>query len=249
MQATADVLVFVDADVIVHADALALLRTAFGADPNLTAVFGSYDDNPASQDLVSQFRNLLHHHLHQRHPGVAATFWSGLGAVRRAEFLELGGFDTTRYAVPAVEDIDLGMRLQAMGGRIELHPEVLGTHLKCWTLASMIHTDFHRRGVPWALMCLERRSVPPTLNLSWRERASSVAMLLAVGGLLSKRRRMAGASLVALGSLDASFYWLLYRRIGIGRAMLSVGLHALHRVVGVAALPGGVVEYVRRRQR
>ena len=48
-EATGDVLVFVDADVLVHRDAFARIRAAFASDPNLTAVFGSYDDDPADR--------------------------------------------------------------------------------------------------------------------------------------------------------------------------------------------------------
>ena len=40
-----------------------------------------------------------------------ATFWTGCGAIRRDVFLELGGFDPERYHRPAIEDIELGYRL------------------------------------------------------------------------------------------------------------------------------------------
>src|SRR5579864_7107071 len=41
---TGDVLVFVDADVTVHPDALARIRQTFTEDPRLVALLGSYDD-------------------------------------------------------------------------------------------------------------------------------------------------------------------------------------------------------------
>lgn len=247
-QATAEVLVFVDADVVVHPDALTRLRTAFAADPGLTAVFGSYDDGPSSPGVVSEFRNLLHHYVHHRHPGVAATFWSGLGAVRRREFLALGGFDTERFPLPAVEDIDLGTRLAAAGGRIELHPRVQGTHLKHWTVANMVQTDFRRRGVPWAVICLERRTIPRTLNLSWRERASTAATVTIAAGALSRRPRRAALGAAAVLLLNGPFYAMLARQMGVWRGAAGIGLHVLHRFVGIAALPFGVVVYLRRRK-
>jgi len=77
------VLVFVDTDVAVHPDALDRLRLRFAADPQLDALFGSYDDVPTEPGTVSQFRNLLHHHVYQAAGGDASTFWAGLGAVRR----------------------------------------------------------------------------------------------------------------------------------------------------------------------
>ena len=81
LRATGDVLVFVDADVEVHADALGRIRAAFAQDPRLTALHGSYDDSPRAKGTISVFRNLLHHHVHQTGGGPAETFWSGLRAV------------------------------------------------------------------------------------------------------------------------------------------------------------------------
>src|SRR5262245_11256782 len=76
--ATGDVLVFIDADVTVHADVFVRIRRAF-ADPELDAIFGSYDAAPSASGSVSSFRNLLHHHVHHSAPGAASTFWTGLG--------------------------------------------------------------------------------------------------------------------------------------------------------------------------
>jgi glycosyltransferase involved in cell wall biosynthesis len=48
-KATADVVVFVDADVEVHDDVFARIREMFESDPELTAVFGSYGRRPTGQ--------------------------------------------------------------------------------------------------------------------------------------------------------------------------------------------------------
>ena len=157
-EATGDVLVFVDADVIVHPDAFTRLRAAFDADPVLAAVFGCYDDSPEAPGLVSLFRNLLHHHVHHGSGGPATTFWTGLGAIRCEAFRSVDGFDADRFRVPSIEDVELGMRLAETGARIELDPELQGTHLKAWTIPDMVRTDFSRRGVPWLKLMLERRS-------------------------------------------------------------------------------------------
>ena len=52
-RATGDVLVFVDADVKIHPDALTRVKAAFAACPELTAVFGSYDDSPPTGGTVA----------------------------------------------------------------------------------------------------------------------------------------------------------------------------------------------------
>ena len=102
---------FIDSDVEVHRDAFVRIRRAFDADPELTALFGAYDDDPGERDPVSSFRNLLHHHVHTLGEGPATTFWAGLGAVRSEAFHAVGGFDAVRYPWPSIEDIELGGRL------------------------------------------------------------------------------------------------------------------------------------------
>ena len=238
---TADVVVFVDADVAVRPDALGRLRGAFAADPDLTAVHGSYDDSPADGATVSAFRNLLHHHVHQSSPGPAETFWTGLGAVRRGDFLAVGGFDHRRYPHPSIEDIELGHRLAVGGARLVLDPAIQGTHLKVWTLRSMLWTDFARRGVPWVALQVRNRRVSSALNCGWRHRASAVACVVA---LVAAALGLVLAAVLATGALVAlnrSFYALLGRRLGPARAAAGVVLHGLHHVVSVASVPVGIV--------
>lgn len=253
-RASGEVLVFVDADVEVHPDALARIRDAFAADPGLTGVFGSYDDRPSAPGLVSVFRNLLHHHVHHASPGAATTFWAGLGALRRDAFLAVGGFDGERFATPSIEDIELGMRLVANGGSLRLDPQIQGTHLKSWTLTSMVRTDFGRRAVPWLRLLLRERSSATALNLGWRHRLTAATSLLVVTAALGRRLRVAAAAWLAVVGLNASFYRLLVRRRGIFQALLAVQLHIVHHLTAVAAIPVAVAMHLRetglgRRQR
>ena len=120
---------FLDADVAVYPGTLARGMTRFLADPSLTALFGSYDDRPPAPGVVSQFRNLLHHYVHQQgdfqdDTRPAHTFWTGCGMIRREVFLDFGGFDPRLYPRPAIEDIELGYRLTRAGHRIVLARDV-----------------------------------------------------------------------------------------------------------------------------
>src|SRR5262249_34291240 len=162
--ACTDVVMFVDSDVVVHADVCTRVRQAFAENPRLVAIFGSYDDRVATSGTVAAFRNLLHHVVHQRSAGAAQSFWAGIGAVRRSAFEATGGFDEDRYPRPSIEDVELGLRL-ARQGPIVLDPDLQGTHLKEWSLGSMLSTDFRRRGVPWVALLVEERQLPRSLNL------------------------------------------------------------------------------------
>jgi glycosyltransferase involved in cell wall biosynthesis len=251
LRATGSVLVFVDADVEVRRDALARIRAAFRGDPELDAVFGSYNDDPTARSVVSSFRNLLHHHVHRTSAGPATTFWSGLGALRRAAFESCGGFDADRFPHASVEDVDLGMRLAAKGARVILDPRVEAVHRKAWTLRTMVHTDLFRRGMPWVALQVRSRYCSTALNLGWRHRLSAG---LCIGGLAAAvlgRPRGAAGAVGALIALNRSFYSLLLRRRGPLEAFAGVGLHVLHHLTATVSIPAGVamhaLEAARRR--
>lgn len=247
-KASGDVLVFVDSDVAVHPDAFTRLRAALERDPGLVAVIGSYDDAPDARGTVSRFRNLLHHHVHQESAGPVGSFWSGLGAIRRDAFIAAGGFDSHNFTVSSMEDVELGMRLAAEGARIELDPAVLGTHLKGWTLTSMVRTDVTRRGAPWVAVLLRRRQVPGELNLSRRHRVAAAAWLTATTALAAGRPRTALAAGTAAMAANARFYRLLAQRMGPARTPAGIALHALHYLSAAAAVPLGVVHYAHGRR-
>ncbi|MGH2956604.1 MAG: glycosyltransferase family 2 protein [Solirubrobacterales bacterium] len=246
LRATGEVLVFVDADVLVHADAFVRIRAAFEREPAMTALFGSYDDTPEAAGAVSGFRNLLHHHIHQEAGGAAGTFWAGLGAVRRDAFAATGGFDSERHPY-YVEDIELGMRLTAEGARARLDPMLQGTHLKGWTLTQMVRSDYLGRGLPWARLLLRSRRLPATLNLGWRHRLSALASVAGAVALALRRPRAAGIALLSLLALNARFYRLLWRRRGPSQAVASVGLHTLHHLTGVASAATVAIESLMAR--
>ena len=206
-----------------HADAFARIRDAFDADPGLTAVFGSYDDSAPDPGVVSQFRNLLHHHVHQQ--GQARRRRSGpdSGAVRADAFRAAGGFDAERYELPSVEDIDLGTRLTANGGRIVLDPLLQGTHLKRWTLSDMVRTDFWQRGVPWVELVLapplRRDGAQPRLAAPrQRSRPPSLSALASCAAGRARPSR-----LVVLAALNVELYELLLRRQGPPGPRRAVG--------------------------
>jgi cellulose synthase/poly-beta-1,6-N-acetylglucosamine synthase-like glycosyltransferase len=248
LEATGNVLVFVDADVAVHPDAFVRIGRAFEEAPALTALFGSYDDTPSANGVVSVFRNLLHHHIHQTDHTPAQTFWAGLGAIRRDAFEALGGFDTVTPHRRAVEDIELGMRLVDAGGRIELDPELRCTHMKPWTLASMLRADLVNRGVPWVGLLVAKRRVPASLNLRWRHRLSAASWVVAVVALIRRRRLTLVAALSLSGWLNRSFYRLLRDRHGDRLAVIGFLLHGLHHLTAVVSVPVGVVVYLRDRR-
>ena len=236
--ADSDLIFFLDADVAAHPDAVTKALSRFEAEPGLTALFGSYDDHPTAPGLVSQFRNLLHHFTHQQgeftvNVRLAQTFWTGCGMIRRTAFLEVGGFDPRLYNRPAIEDIELGYRLTRGGHRIVLARDVLGTHLKRWTLLNVIKTDLFQRGVPWMLLIKRSGVVESDLNVRPAQKICVAATGLAGLALMGAYRFPALLGVVALApmmilGLNLPFYRFLARKRGIPFAMASLPLHLIY---------------------
>ncbi|MBI1788130.1 MAG: glycosyltransferase family 2 protein [Acidobacteria bacterium] len=178
-EAHSEVILFLDADVCVHTDTIGRIRAAFEEDPELCAIMGSYDESPGCDEFLSQYRNLMHAFVHRNGRRAAQTFWSGCGAIRRDLFLSHGGFSHS-YGRPAIEDIELGYRLQTDGRKLMLDSEIQVQHLKRWTLWGMVRTDVFDRGIPWTELILRDRCMPNDLNLQSSQRLSVVLAYLTV---------------------------------------------------------------------
>ena len=176
--AKGDILWLVDSDVIAREDGPKYIRRAF-EDPEVGAMFGSYDTEPEGSPWFSRYKNLVHHFYHQKGNPNASTFWAGCGAIRKDVYLELGGFDIETYKVPSIEDIELGYRITASGKRIVLDPEMQCKHLKVWTVWNSVQTDIFKRALPWSRLMIGREGVTNDLNTGNAEKLRA-----AVAGLL-----------------------------------------------------------------
>jgi glycosyltransferase involved in cell wall biosynthesis len=171
--ARGEVVLFLDADVLVRPETIAQVAAIFRNEPALAALFGSYDTQPAAPNFLSQYKNLFHHYVHQTSSAEATTFWAGCGAIRRSVFRELGGFDPD-YGRPSIEDIELGYRLTRAGYCVRLCHDIQVTHLKRWTARSLLQTDIRDRGIPWMELMLRGRVFTSDLNLNQSNRLSVV---------------------------------------------------------------------------
>jgi glycosyltransferase involved in cell wall biosynthesis len=230
-ETSGEILFFVDADVVVHTEAVRRVRAALEGDA--AAVFGSYDDHPRASGIISRYRNLLHHWTHQQATGEPNTFWAGLGAVRRRAFEAVGGFDEARYPVPSIEDIELGYRLRKAGFRIELDKQLQGAHLKRWTLSGVIRTDVTCRAIPWTRLLRERDLRSFDLNLDLRQRiAGGLTLLSAVSVPAAVWRPeilwLTAALLLPVLWINRALYAFFARTGGPAFAAACVPLHLLY---------------------
>jgi len=221
-------LVFVDADVIVHRDAIEALVSTIVKDLTVVAAFGSYDDRPRSRRMIALYANLRHHYMHQNGQSDARTFWAGLGAIRQSAFQDVGRFDA-RIGCSSIEDIELGVRLSAAGYQIRLVPTAQGTHCKDWRLLELWQTDIFRRAIPWSRLLVNGATQGMSLNLSRTERLRVIltySTLLAGGvGIVTEFYWLGPAGIFICALSNASFLVLLFR---VGGVRALVGGFALH---------------------
>lgn len=242
-KARGDTLLFVDSDVLVQRDTIARVASDFMNNPDISAVFGSYDDSPSAPDFLSQFRNLLHHFIHQNSNKEADTFWAGCGAIQQAVFCQLHGFNENRYSKPSIEDIELGFRMRKMGYRILLDNEIQVKHLKNWKWRSMLRTDIFQRAVPWSQLILEGNLLPRDLNLQISHRISALLVgllvlllpfifldILGLFGIVESQVLfiLFLALLVTLLILNRNLYAFFLRKRGVKFMVFAIPMHFLY---------------------
>ena len=245
--ATGDVLVFVDADVVIQPTTLGRLVAPLHLGPlppdtpsqdaarPVVATVGSYDHAPPGRALVSQYANLRHHHTHQTAPADLSTFWAGCGAVMADAFRHVGGF-SSRYGRPCIEDIELGTRLVADGGTIRSVPAAQCTHLKVWTLRSLWKTDIFDRALPWSrLLIHEPDAIPNQLNTSRDQRLSALLAAGLVSALVAAVVLLMAGFHLAAGAAASVAGLCLIGWVVLNRGLLAV----LTRRGGLALLLAG----------
>ena len=241
-----DVLFFVDSDVTVPPDAVCQVLEAMETH-QADAVLGSYDDAPAATNFLSQYRNLLHHFVHQTAKTEASTFWGACGAIRRDVFLAAGGFDGT-YKQPCIEDIEFGYRLKQAGRRIRLCKSLQVKHWKRWDSLTLLRTDFFQRALPWTELILRRRWFINDLNLRVASRVSVVLAWCLVAAMAAAPWRsealLAVAALAAgLLALNAPLYRFFWAKRGLWFAVGAAAWHGLYYLYGGAAFGIGLARH------
>lgn len=209
--AESDILLFIDADVTLTPQVPQQFIDVFNRHPEIAAVIGSYDNQPAQSNFLSQYKNLLHHYIHQVSRREAVTFWGACGAIRRQVFRSLGGFDEN-YRHPSIEDIELGYRLKQAGYEILLERQIQVKHLKRWGPITLVRADFFFRALPWSRLILRVGRFPNDLNLTFKARVSVGCVYLFIACLATAvlwPKAAFGAGIC--GALLAIVNWSLYR--------------------------------------
>ena len=252
-RARGECVVFLDADVLVRPESLRQLAETLVVRPDIDAVFGAYCDEPSAAGLVSQYRNLLHHYTHDQDPGEVHSFWAGCGAVRRHVFMDVGMYDEWRFSRAQIEDIELGYRIAGNGHRILLRPDIQVTHLKRWTFWGMLRADFVDRGVPWARLLAEQRTLLgpsaaklASLNLRAKEKSNALFVCLGVAllalSIALRSPRLADVGVVFILFVvirGLSLYSFFFKKRGFIFVVSAVVLHLIYYLTAAVSVTWG----------
>lgn len=243
--AKSDLIIFVDADVVIAPDTIDLLANELVA-TGASAAFGSYDDAPRSLRVTSLYANLRHHFVHQQGPREAHTFWSGIGMIDRRVFLDAGGYDAELFAHPSIEDVELGVRLVAAGHRVRLVHTAFGKHCKDWSLWRVWHTDVVRRAYPWSGLIADGRTDVLDLNLSRTEAVTAFialsAPVLLIGSVFSPWLLLGtAAALLSYIFRNRRFFAFLAARIGYPGVLAAMAMHYCYHIYASATFAAVLV--------
>ncbi len=247
--AKGEYLCFIDADCEIQDDALAKLAQTLQSKPKIDALFGSYDDQPKATNFIAQYKNLMHHYVHQQGNEDASTFWAGFGVVKRSIFLEVGGFDTEQFPRPSIEDIELGYRLKQNNASIYLAKNLQVKHHKAWKFFGLIKTDLFDRGIPWTKLLLSNQSnVVNDLNLQTSSRISVVAIytliLCLIASIFNPAAIIVGSiSAITLLYLNWDVYRFFYQKRGLAFAIAVIPAHWTYYVYGGLSFVLGTLSY------
>jgi len=219
------ILFFTDADIVPPRNAIGLIQNAL-RDAQTDGVVGLLDENIPHANWASQFKNLWMNFTYARFADAPriGLFYTSIAAMRRTKFLELDGFDENYRGASIAEDTEFGQRAWGRGARIRLEPPLRVTHLKRYSVASVLREDF-KRAYALTLMRLRKRGEP------FYERAVVLSTRRAddLSRVVVRARRVAVTKQLAWsGRAGVVFYFFCAQHVAaaISRAQTRRGLCA-----------------------
>jgi len=254
--ARAEILIFLDADVVLREDTLQQIETFLTERPDCGAFHWAMSADVLSGGPVGLYKTLLDVHMTRvsgrtgTHP---TTFWScRAGMIRREHFFAAGGFDP-RYRKADIEDWEFSRR-------ISQQTEILHTdrftihHHQSPSFRTNLHNYFRRSFLFLRLLARHKQldnytETTPLNSLATVATLPGVVCLLVAAALtwlgrpdFARFALAAGAALLLLFSLvNARFFLYCVRQRGLQLLPLVVGLRLVYSLavacgVGLALL-------------
>ncbi len=140
--AKGDIILFIDADIILPENALSLIKEAL-TESRIAGAVGIESIAVPYGSFFSRFKNLWMNYTFSHLPKYIHSFYTSCAAIRKKDFERLGGFDVN-YVKPNVEDTAFGRKMANNGYLTVVIKDLQIQHKKEYTLKSLIKTDFLR---------------------------------------------------------------------------------------------------------
>lgn len=251
--AKSDIVLFVDADVLLQPNVVERVRNAMKDNPKIAAVQGVYTQKvSADSNLFTRYQNHYYtfafNAIGAESPALCATFCF---AVRRAIFLQMGGFDTD-ILKPTVEDEAFGYALEAAGHTILLDKDLQVMHLARYQFRGLISRKF--RMSYYQAKSLLRGNRPPLSTASSKNKThhpidTIAAVLLSPVLLVTLLLHFPTFLLVALGytAANARFWRYLFQAEPPIFAVEMLGLTWLDQMTIFCGLTAGSIAFLFKR--
>ena len=245
-RARGDILFFVDSDVAMAPDAVAIAVDMIEADPTVGAACGIYDAEPLIRhSRVEEYRCMQGHYWRLDSEGTVSFLFSSLCAIPRHVFDEVGPFNP---GAGVQEEVDYGERITAAGYDVRLDNRIHGRHDDESELWPMLRKLF-KRGRMRIPLYARRRRFAQGYESSHRAYASIAAL---AGTVLLPLPLVAGAwtaavPLLALGAsilLDAGMYRYVLRRRGPAFLVYYTAVHYLLNLTISTSVCAGLVQWL-----
>jgi len=172
LQASGDILFFIDADCILRRDALSLATKALANAEN-QVIGGTYTPIPYDDTFFSTFQSIFIHYSETKksEPDYIA---SHAMAISRSLFLKSGGFPED--FLPILEDVEFSHRLRESGYSLVMQPDILVQHIFNFTFLKSVQNAF-RKSMFWTEYSLAKGDVFTDSGTASRELKVNVISL------------------------------------------------------------------------
>lgn len=141
--AKGELLLFVDSDIVIPKNCMKYGVEYLSKHKNVTALLGLFSTNLVYNNFFSNYKHLYLRYYFLSQNKVTHTLNTSLTFIRKNVFDKFRGFDTKIKSVIS-EDAELGMRLTENGYVIHQSRELEMEHLKYYSFADFLRTEFVR---------------------------------------------------------------------------------------------------------
>jgi len=249
--ATGDILIFIDSDIVIPADALGRAVEIFQSNRDAMAVNGVLRAEVEGLNFVSTYKNLYMNYNFRQMPEQIDFIFSSFVAIKKEYFLPFKDYKAT-------DDTELGMRMiETFEKNIILAKDIEVSHLKRYSFTSLLQNDF-RVAKDWASIFLKHKSYR---NIFQKKRfahanLNQLVSLLFVGlamisfvstPVLGKQAIFTCFSSIVLAPIIRTDYFMfVFNKTGVVFLMKAVGLFFVDSLAHISGIVIGFIVPARK---